>query len=325
MIGINENSAELVLSPNSTAEEKKKEIVIEAMDKSLEDLHIEIVTAYLNDYNTIEVIGPSIEEHMISLKSILRNLTGMEIMEQTGTRLVAMDMLKIDDISVNTIVKRMDMITRTMLDDVTVCLEKKRSHAIEHRDHDVNRLYYLGSRVVKHAMENPSAAKKLEMSPWELKCAKDIMMRIEEIADRQKRICRLVEDANFSDDTLHEFRKIKKELKIRYETVMKSYYTKDKGIAFGIEATNRQFIAMCDRFFENVSRSLTIKVEKGKRVPDAKESDYCKDCIYYQQMGSQSPDSLSMKNIVPAAKMMENTKATVSFIKSIARTVMSLD
>ena len=123
IINVDEGSAELILSPNAFVETKNiKEITIEVDNKDLELIKVEIVSAYLNNYNTIEIMGKDLDKNIIEIKEIVRNLTGMEIMEQTSTRLVARDLININDISIQNIIRRMNMIKRAMIDDTILCL-----------------------------------------------------------------------------------------------------------------------------------------------------------------------------------------------------------
>jgi len=297
IINVDEGSADLVLSPNALTEGKKsKEITIEVDDKSLDLIKAEIVSAYLNNYDAIDVMGKELEKHIIKVKEIVRSLTGLEIMEQTSTRLVAKDLIDINDISIQNIIRRMDMITRAMIDDAILCLDGKCGYqSIEHRDADVNRLYYLGFRTIKNAMGNPMIAKKLGMSNWELHSSKMVLSRIEEIADRQKRICRFLSQVDFDDKTLKELKDIYRNFGDSYLEVMKAYYTNDRDMAYKIEITNKDRILACEKFLEKCACE-----GHGKKA-----GLYCQ--------------------CVPTAKAMEYLKAMSTFIKHISRIVISLD
>jgi hypothetical protein len=151
-------------------------------------------------------------------------------------------------------------------------------------------------------MNNPMVAKKLDMNMWELHSGKMIMMRIEEIADRQKRICKLFSEADLNEDTLDEFRKIKQDLRQRYHNVMKAYYNDDKKIAYNIETTNKAFIGKCNKFLETL-------------CPECQDSE----------KGKTADSNISIQSTVAKAKIIEDTKATITFIKYIARTVLNID
>ncbi|MCX6707491.1 MAG: phosphate uptake regulator PhoU, partial [Candidatus Woesearchaeota archaeon] len=83
-----------------------------------------------------------------SIKLILRNLTGIEIIQQDSERIIAKDLLNINEISIETLIRRMDNITRSMLTDSISCLRKDIYEEIYERDMEVNRLLYLAYRVI---------------------------------------------------------------------------------------------------------------------------------------------------------------------------------
>ncbi len=305
LINVDEGSAELILSPNSLEQRKKhEEITIEIDNKNLDFIKVEIVSAYLDNYNTIEIIGKDLDKYIIQIKQIVRNLTGLEIMEQTSTRLVARDLININEISIQNIIRRMDMITRAMIDETILCLDKRCGYKnIEHRDVDVNRLYYLGFRTIKNAITSPIIAKKLNTNAWRLHSDKMVMSRIEEIADRQKRMCPLIAEAEFDEKINEEYKLLYGKVRQRYHEIMKAYYNNDKQLALNIEITTKGLLKECDKFFEYLSKRLDVEVKKGQGKPNV----------------------FSKKNILPAANMMEFTKATAIFIRCIARTILNMN
>ncbi|MBI2651452.1 phosphate uptake regulator PhoU [Candidatus Woesearchaeota archaeon] len=317
MIGIEENSTNIIFHANTKEVKKEdKSIVINADDKNLVKIKAEIVVAYLNNYNTIEIFSNNLENNALAIKDILRNLSGMEIIEQTGSRIVAKDLIDVGNISVQSLIRRMDVITRSMMDDTILCIEGKcNPKSIGHRDVDVNRLYYLGFRIIKNIMENPALMKKLNTDPWRLFSDKMVLTRIEEIADRQKRISRLIAEIDYKNKLIKDFKKLKEEIKQRYSDAMKAYYNNDKTIAYNIETTNKALIEVCDKFLEDMSISTCAQCHSQLLKLNSRLE---------MKKGNQSnPETFQSMN-TSIAKIVEYTKATLTFIKYIARTVLSM-
>lgn len=295
LISINDDGFELVLT--ASQQEKKidsKEISIDAKNKNLEFLKAEIVSSYLNGYDTINILFDSNSKEAPKIKDIMRNLSGLEIMEQTSTRIAAKNLININEISIKTIIRRMDIITRAMMEDSILCCRGQCTYDnIHHRDIDVNRLYFLGYRVIKNAMKNPRIAKSLGIEPWQLHSDASIIIRLEKIADSQKRIARYLCNANFDRQSLNELEKIHTEISAAYNDVMKSYYNEDKQIAFQIEVTNKERTSKCDKLLAE-----------------------------YTQHYSHSKSKTGNLNLVMFAKIIENLKATSIEIRNIARTVL---
>src|SRR3989338_611810 len=282
---------------------KEKAISIETEGKKLAMIKAEIVSAYLNNCNTIEIRSKTLADDAPVIKGIIRDLSGMEIIEQTGTKIVAQDLIDVGSISIQNIMRRMDVITGSMIDDLLLCLDGKCDpKSIINRDADVNRLYFLGYRVIKNAMENPVVMRELDTNIWHIANHRSVLIRVEEIADTQKRISRLLSNAQLRGETLEGIKEISGDIKSSYSNVMKAYYTKDKEIALEIEINHENLIEKCNKFLENASKRSSIEI---------------KDSI--------KPQVHSKKNMVTIANIVEFKKSALSYIRRIARIVLSSD
>ena len=78
LMAINENGCELVIAPNS-AERKEvaQEVTIDANGKDLERLKCEIVSSYLNNCDTINIVSNNLNDQASKIKEIIRNLSGL--------------------------------------------------------------------------------------------------------------------------------------------------------------------------------------------------------------------------------------------------------
>ncbi|MBI3027174.1 phosphate uptake regulator PhoU [Candidatus Woesearchaeota archaeon] len=295
LISINDEGFELVLSANQKeGKPDAKDIDINSKGKGLDLLKAEIISSYLNGYDTINILFDHHINDAPTIKEIIRNLSGLEIMEQTSSRIAAKNLINVNEISIKNIIRRMDIITRAMMEDSILCC---RGHcmydSIHHRDVDVNRLYFLGCRATKHAMENPRIAKSLGIDPWHLHSDTLIIMRIEKIADRQKRIARYLCTSNLGRETLAELDNMHSQITEAYNNVMKAYYNQDKQEAIKIEVTNKDRTASCDKLLEKYT-------------------------LHHTNSKSKTMNS----NLVAVAKIIENLKATAAEIRNIARTVL---
>ncbi len=260
----------------------------------MELLKAEIVSSYLNNYDSINILFDKYNNQSPKIKDIIRNLSGLEIMEQTSKRIVAKNLININEISIKNIIRRMDIITRAMMEDSILCTRGQCTYEdIHHRDVDVNRLYFLGYRVIKNAMKDLRIAKSLGTYPWQLHSDALIIQRLEKIADRQKRISRYLCTTEFDRATLAELGKIHTDISEAYNEVMGAYYNKDKKVAFRIEITNKGKTESCDKLLESYCDSHTNTKSKS-----------------------------SGQNHVALAKIIENLKATSVEIRNIARTVL---
>jgi len=295
LMAINENGCELVIAPNS-AERKEvaQEVTIDANGKDLERLKCEIVSSYLNNCDTINIVSNNLNDQASKIKEIIRNLSGLEIMEQTGKRIVAKDLINLNEISIKNIIRRMDVITRAMIDDAMNCAKGYDCcEAIDNRDIDINRLYFLAKRVIKSGMKNSRIAKALGSDSWKLHSDKLVLMRIESIADNQKRIARYSKYANLSRDAINELKKLHFDIGENYKDVMKSYYNMDLKLATDIEVLNKERTRLCDKFLEKYANISSVRNSKSRYTEH-----------------------------VALAKIIENVKAMSTSVKDIARTTL---
>jgi len=94
LIALEENRGEIILSSSTHSGKKEpKSIEISAENKNVDLLKAEIVAAYLNNYDTIEIFSDNLKAKVLEIKSIVRNLAGLEIMLHTTKRIVAKDLL----------------------------------------------------------------------------------------------------------------------------------------------------------------------------------------------------------------------------------------
>ena len=295
LISVSDDGFELVLKASQEVQKPEiKEIDIDAKGKNMELLKAEIVSSYLNDYDTINILFDSNSKEAPRIKDIIRNLSGLEIMEQTSTRIAAKNLININEISIKNVIRRMDIITRAMMEDAILCCSGQCTYdSIYHRDIDVNRLFFLGYRAIKNAMKNPRIAKSLGTEPWQLHSDTLIILRLEKIADSQKRIARYLCTASLDRVTLAELDNLHTDISGAYKEVMKSYYNQEKQIAFQIEVTNKDRTSACDKFLEK-----------------------------YTHTHGSSKNKSTNSNLVVVAKIIENLKATAAETRMIARTVL---
>ena len=196
LLHIEDKKDELTIYPSQGVKrEEPKRTLIEVDNKDIDLIKTEIVSAYLNSYDIIDIAGRTLEQMAPAIKNILRNLTGMEIIQQTATKITAKDLINIKEISIRTLIRRMDNITRSMILDSIDSIEKDHYESIFERDMDVNRLVFLAYRVIRGAMINPKMAKYMIMGNNELMFSREIISEIEKISDHTKRIARRLRGA----------------------------------------------------------------------------------------------------------------------------------
>jgi len=251
LIGVKINKDELLLSPK--LEQRKadpKEITISIDGKNIDQIKREIIPAYINKNNKIKIIGKELKTKAKKVRDILQNLMGLEIVEQTASKIVVKEFLNMDKISISNLIRRMDIITRDMISDSINTFKEDTYENINHRDEDVNRLNYLIFRALKYAIENTEIARTYELSSDEMYKIMRITEYIEKIADETKRIARYLRELELSKAKEKELTKIYSDIKELYLKTMKAFHINDKELAYEAASSKSNLISQCDDYYE---------------------------------------------------------------------------
>lgn len=261
---------ELKISVSDMSSEKKRlSRSIDITKKNEERIKTEIVTAYLNCVDEIIVRGDGLADHSILIKNQVAELPGFEIMEVSNTKIIAHDVLNLEEINVHDTIRRIDMMLRAMMDDVLACrCCKKECMVMKERDKDVNRLVFLVYRILNSVSTNYYAANKLGIKPQDIYKLSLIVMRLEKIGDNIKRICYMLQTKNIKEkarkEIIDRYSRIKKE----YTSLMSAYYASDKEKAITIITG-----------ISNLTLELNNFLEKNPEVSIARIVEYQKSMV----------------------------------------------
>ena len=244
---------ELVISSKDPSERRKiNEVTINPEGKTFEEFKTEIISLYVNNYDIITVVNVKDAD---AIKDILRNLVGMEIIEETATKIVAKDLLDIKEVSLENVMRRIDIIIRSMLSD-SIELNVENANSVVGRDKEINRLSLLGFRTAKAATDNPRLLKLFNTTYWNVLIAKQVITYLERFADQIKRIIRTAKEEKIDKKAHADLLKLLKSVNENYLMVMKILYAKDRQAAIKAETKTRSLLKDCDailRKYPNVS------------------------------------------------------------------------
>ncbi|PIN81901.1 hypothetical protein COV11_00570 [Candidatus Woesearchaeota archaeon CG10_big_fil_rev_8_21_14_0_10_30_7] len=231
------NSDELIINPSVTKEINSiKEITLDFHKKELETLKRELTSAYVNNYNVINIVGKQVSKHNQDIKGVLNSFVALEISEQTEQKLVIKDLLNLNEVDINKTIRRMDMIVRSMFKELNS------TDALNFKDEDVNKIYFLIFRLLKSALENTKNAEKLNVKPLQVLSYWYLVVNIENLAD----CC-----TSLGSKVDNKTKKIVDLLEQQYSEVMNSFFSKDKNTA------------------DRIARERKIVLEELSKVPGA--------------------------------------------------------
>lgn len=228
LIHLSEQGNDLILSKKDMEkehEEKKK--IIQVDGKVVAIVEREINSSYILNFRTIVLKGEEVRTNIKMFQNFFQNLIALEVMEQTPNSLVAKDFLNMDKVSVEELIHKMDMVTRTMLKECYSHFSKENYENINERDKDVNRLYFLLYRTVLYNLDNPlKALRVFKLKSIDLVNSLFSGYYLEGLADEVRRTARyasLIQISAAEKETLCNF--IEK-INSYYLETMKGFYAK---------------------------------------------------------------------------------------------------
>lgn len=230
------------------ARERKKiheasSVTVNTETKELPEIKAEIVSAYLANHDVITVKGRNLADLSIDIKKIVRDLMGFEMVEQEAGRIVAKDLMNTEEVDVGSLIRRVDIIVRSMIKDSTAGLHEDYYESIFHRDKDVNKLVLMLKRVIKLALDEPYVASKMKKGNKELLRDWNIVCLLESVGDEVKRVSRIFRKMEKGKNKIKEANKILGE---KYFEIMRAYHKKDLKLAMKINLGHSERMKMID-------------------------------------------------------------------------------
>ncbi len=265
---INETENGEIIIRNDTSGDKKeiKKIKIHVDSLDVDKVKRNIISAYVSGYNYLTLEG-TLRDEMGDIEELIHNLLSLEIVEQTSNKTVVRDFLNIEEVAVSDILKRMDLIVRSMISDSKKCFNESLYNQINHRDLTVNKLRFLLLKTVRESLNNTrlkAVIEKSGISVWDVWM---LLINLENIADESRRIARLLKDGKLDKKEEENILKIYDEIEESYLLVMKSLHKRDRELAHDVATRKNRIIEQCDMLFKKCkSKNAVSVIEKLKAM-----------------------------------------------------------
>ncbi|MFC7116241.1 PhoU domain-containing protein [Natronoarchaeum sp. GCM10025703] len=183
----------LLLMPKT--DEEHTEGTLDVTDLEGDQLTRAVMTMYVSGFDMIALEGNEItSEQRRAIRSATQSLIGVEVLEETGERVVLQDLLDSSELSITNAVTRMRLIAESMLADaVTALVENDDNLArdVIQRDDDVDRLWFVVSRTFRATLRNTSAATELGLPREDCFDYHSSARQLERSADHAAKISKL--------------------------------------------------------------------------------------------------------------------------------------
>lgn len=154
---------DLVLSP--AAEERTTRVSLDVGQLHEDELATALLTSYVSGFDVISLKANRISaDQRRVIRMATQGLIGLEVLEETADRVVVQDLLDSAELSIDSAVTRMRLIATSMLDDALTALcdnDDDLARDVVGRDDDVDRLWFVVSRLFRESLRSPAASEEL--------------------------------------------------------------------------------------------------------------------------------------------------------------------
>jgi phosphate uptake regulator len=165
----NNDDNSITIFPAGDRNSQAKEIALHLLDLSHDKLINQIYGAYLLGYDIIKIVGRTqidFEDREV-IKKAMRNLIGLEIVDEDGLNMTIQFLLDAHSLNVSKILKQMSSIVSGTHKDIVNAMKTRDDGIgllVRGRDDEVNRQYFLIVRLIRTAMMDRRLASSLDLS-----------------------------------------------------------------------------------------------------------------------------------------------------------------
>lgn len=252
LLYLNEKDNDIIISAETKQPvQSAKEISIPIDDKDIGTIRRQTISGYMNNYQIFTFFGASLNKKLEDIRKLLQNFLALEIIEQTATRLVAKDFLNLQEFSLDNTIRRMDMLTRSIIIDSKKGKDEAQSLAF--RDFEVDKLFFLVSRLIRQNLSD-SASK---MSNVKMHSIWWLAKNLESISDAAK---------NISKEFDKEITATYEEVEQYYLECAKSYFKNDKELADKMINKRGELLDKCDKLSSNAKYLMKELINSSRNV-----------------------------------------------------------
>ena len=261
-----------------------KDIVISYPLPKDENIVADITGAYLLGYDIIRIQGkkPIPVEEREKIRSSMRRLVGMEIIDEDATNVDMQFLLDETALQPEKILKRISSLALGMYSDVVTGLfsdDKSNLLTLSNRDVEVNRQYFLLVRLIRSSMIDVRLASTFSLENIDILDYRVAANILENAGDIIVELGNLIANSSLSHNDLKQLYEIVKDFEPIAILSIDAFTQNNRALAI-------QAISQHKKYQEKMSKFRTL-LEKKKQIP----IDYL-DLIYMFERITKSWDDL---------------------------------
>ncbi|MFB6165646.1 MAG: PhoU domain-containing protein [Haloarculaceae archaeon] len=249
----------LLLTPRR--EEERTEGTLDVAGLAGDQLTRAVMTMYVSGFDiiTLETARVSAEQRR-TIRQATQGLVGLEVIEETSERVVLQDLLDSSELSIHNAITRMRLVSLTMLSDAVDALvgdEADLADDVTERDDDVDRLWYMISRVFRTVLRDPTATSQIGLPRETCFDYQSSARQLERIADHATKIATLAtEIEEIPEEVADELRALAEDAVAVPETAMDALLEDDSAEATRLANQARERIPAIDEQARHVDELI---------------------------------------------------------------------
>ncbi len=250
----------LLLTPQSEGEHTEGTLDISDLTDE-DELTRAVMTMYVSGFDVISLETDQMTaKQRRTIRDATQGLVGLEVIEEMPNKVVLQDLLDSSELSIENAVTRMRLVALTMLEDAVEALvtdDDQLAHDVMERDDDVDRLWYMTSRVFRTVLRSPTAANEIGFSRETCFDYQSSARQLERIADHATKIATLsLEIEEIPDGAASLLRELYDEAATVPDTAMDALLADDSEKAVELASEARRHIMVVDDIVREVDKEI---------------------------------------------------------------------
>lgn len=268
----NKPNGDLTLIPNSEPKACESEITINTKDKGLEEVKRNIISAYINDYTKINVVGENVVKKLRHINKILGLLTATEVMNVEKDKIVISTFFDANSASIKNVLTRLNMMIMSLFAHIKNALDyNAKNYEFLKRENEINRLCFMGFRILSHTLDNTNKIQFQDKDERDFLSIWMMLDKLEKIADRLYSIGKILKSSKNFQNTEKQCRKdaikLISNIESAYNTALLSFYKNDRMLAHKIIDLCQKNSKLCDnKLVRYQDKYVVLLLEKLDRI-----------------------------------------------------------
>jgi phosphate uptake regulator len=220
-----------------------------------------VMTMYVSGFDVINLETERMTAgQRRTIRDATQGLVGLEVIEEMPSKMVLQDLLDSSELSMENAITRMRLVALTMLEDAVEALVRDADELAEdviERDDDVDRLWYMTSRVFRTVLRNPTAADEIGFSRETCFDLQSSARQLERIADHATKIAELaLEVGEIPDNAAEPLRALERQASTVPDTAMDALLTDESAKAVELAGQAQGYIDEVDERARDVDTEI---------------------------------------------------------------------